>query len=267
VASFAVSVGLAGLLNTLGCGSRTSMLDPDAYDPGTDNVSGGGSRTVDPPPVGVAGKPSTGGSSVGIGGSSVATGGSSIATSGSSSTIQGGASGVDPSLSVQICQQYCPGYALQCGKRLNGQPCMPTCEAELDGSGPVCQSLGVQTLICLTPFFGATGEACEPAVNRALTACGAIAAAFTDCKAGGGKSGPKQPTPFDIASCKSAGSAADPSDCKALFSCPNGQYETYCSTSQTGISDCACISPNGSQTMGRFTQSTDVCFRAASVCQ
>ena len=76
------------------------------------------------------------------------------------------------SVAVTPCQQYCPGYSTQCGKLLKGQDCLSTCQGELNGYGPKCQGLGIGALNCLTPFFSARGGPCDPAVNRALTACG-----------------------------------------------------------------------------------------------
>ncbi len=261
VGSFAAAVGVLGLISTLGfgCGSRTSMLDPDVYGVGAENVENGGSiNNVTPKPIGTAGK-ATGGVVLGNGGAS------------SSSGSKGGASGVDPALSIPQCRQYCPGYAAQCQKRLKGQDCLSTCQGELNGSGSTCQMLGILALSCLTPFFSANGGACDPAVNRALTACGPIVDAFEECKTGPATNPAPvgMPTRGDVTSCPSMGGVGGPSpECKMLFSCPNGSYTTYCSSNRQNpaYTDCVCLGPGGTQTMTQLMQSANVCFDAAHVC-
>ncbi len=264
VVSFVAAASVFGWMSVVGfgCGSRTSMLDPDVFGAGTDSVARGGSSNVHPTPMGSAGKPASGGVLLGNGG----------AASGS----KGGASGLDPSLALTPCQKYCPAYGAQCAKRLKGQDCMPTCQGELNGSGPTCQVLGIQALNCLTPFFSANGGPCDPAVDRALTLCSGIVNAFEDCKKGA-SIGPKQPTTpppaptpgrVDVLSCPTPAVAIGP-ECKILFSCANGDYETYCSRNgqNPSLTDCVCTSPNGMQTMTQLMQSANVCFDAAHVCQ
>ncbi len=184
---------------------------------------------------------------------------------------------MDPGLALSPCQQYCPGYGAQCQKRLKGQDCMPTCQGELNGYGSTCQALGIQTLNCLAPFFSPNGGACDPAVNRALTMCSGIVTAFENCKEGT-TTGPKMPTPTptptpkpkptgDIGSCASMGSGGPGEDCKMVFSCANGLYETHCEVFQGDKADCTCVSPNGTQIMTRVARSMSMCLDAAFFCQ
>jgi hypothetical protein len=265
--SLAAAVVVLGSFSALGfgCGSRTSMLDPDVYGVGTENVGSGGTNNNDPTPIGSAGKKPSGGGVIGNGGATSSTGN------------KGGASGVDPSLASTPCQQYCPGYSSQCPKLLKGQDCTYTCQAELNGYGPNCQALGIQAINCLAPFFSPKGGACDPAVNRALTLCSGIVTAFTSCK-GGASPGTPTPTPtpagtparIDVTSCPTMGDVGGPSpECKMLFSCPNGSYETYCARNQQNpsLTDCTCWGPDGTQTMTQLMQSANVCFDAAHVCQ
>ena len=242
-------------MSTAGCGGRTSTLDPDAYALGPETVSTGGSGgTVDLNPIAGAGKPSSGGLP---------------GTGAASSGTQGGASGVDQKLAVQPCQQYCAGYATQCASRLQGRACQPSCEGEVNASGPVCQVLGIQTLNCLAPFFNAKGGACDPAVNRALTSCGPLLSAFGDCEkvgnAGAGQPQPPRPR-VDIASCTSVGTSGTGSECMGSFNCAGGSYQTLCSTSPSGLQNCLCIRPDGTQSMAQLKPSPDVCYDAFSAC-
>lgn len=82
VGSCAALVGVLGLISTIGCGSRTSMLDPDAYGVGHENVGNGGSGNLGPKPNGSAGKATSGGGLLGNGGAS-----SSGSRGGSSASI------------------------------------------------------------------------------------------------------------------------------------------------------------------------------------
>lgn len=226
------------------------MLDPDAYALGTENVGGGGIGSVDPG----AGKPSTG---IGL-----------LGNAGMSSGTQGGASGVDQTLAVQPCQQYCASYGTQCAKHLQGLVCQPNCEREVSAAGPVCQAIGIQTLNCLTPYFSAKGGACDPAVTQALTSCGPLLNAFEDCKNGGAVSpNPPTPPPVDVASCPSVGTSGDPSECWASFTCASGTYQTHCLTSPSGLRNCTCIAPGGAQSVTQLMPSANVCFDAVSACR
>src|SRR5262245_48596148 len=111
--------GLSVLLLGLGagCGSRTSMLDPDVYsEDGPDPVSGassGGSSNR-------AGSPAIGGSRpMQVGG-----------MSGSAPTPTAGQPGMptEPTAVTKTCQNYCAGYATKCPGELKGQDCQLACE-------------------------------------------------------------------------------------------------------------------------------------------
>ncbi|HKY41138.1 MAG TPA: hypothetical protein VJN18_34630 [Polyangiaceae bacterium] len=153
--SGAISLGLA-LLPTLACGSRTSALEQEAYDPGQDPYGGrssGGSSSV----------PQAGGNSTPIAGSSV--GGSS-----SSSTA------------TPVCEKYCNAYGPKCSARLEGRDCMAACIQEMTAFGSKCQTLGMNALKCLTPFFQNPAEHCDVAVSNALIKCESQVEGFDDCK-------------------------------------------------------------------------------------
>lgn len=247
-----VACGVAGLLVTAACGSRTSMLDPDAYDV---SQSEGGSSTR---PSGNAGKPSSN------------AGKPSSSAAGATSTPSGGASNstVDPGLAVQPCQQYCPGYGTQCKKRLKGQDCLSTCQAELNSSGATCQALGVKTLACLGPFFSPNGGNCDGAVNRALTKCQGIVAEFEKCKDLAASTSGNDPSLDFFASCQRDGGPMDDGSCTQIFTCANGPYITFCNWAQDGtmLLDCTCATPKGEAFNGRLTHSADACLNATALC-
>src|SRR5689334_3947317 len=71
--SLAGSIGMGGLVSVAGCGSRTSMLDPDAYAYGF--AAGGDPNGELPTPGGSAGRPGTAGTGTMIGTSGTGTGG------------------------------------------------------------------------------------------------------------------------------------------------------------------------------------------------
>lgn len=248
-----LSWGVVGLLATAACGSRTSMLDPDAY-----GQSEGGSSSRNP--LGNAGKasPGTGGRPI------VATGGATTSpTAGTSNT--GASSGVDPSLAIAPCQQYCPGYGTQCKKRLKGQECLPTCQGELNNSGPFCQALGTQALNCLAPFFSRGGGDCDAAVNRALTQCGVAVTQFEECKK---RFASGTPSANFVTSCPRSGDPGGDT-CTQIFSCNNGPYVTFCNPSGQSPArvDCTCITPTGQTLTARIKAEGDACLDAAALCQ
>lgn len=250
-----VSWGVVGLLVTAACGSRTSMLDPDAYE-----VGAGGTFTG---PLGNAGKPSSsvGGRPVGIGGATT------TPTAGAPSS--GPVSNVDPSVAVGPCQQYCPGYGSQCKRRLKGQDCLATCQNELNGSGPTCQALGVQTLSCLAPFFSRGGGDCDGAVARALAQCGDIVAKFDACKKEFLRSPGNNPSLNFVGSCLRSGGPMSDGNCSQIFNCNNGPYVTFCNqaTDGTMLLDCTCITPDGQTLVSRMLPSADPCLSATTLCQ
>jgi len=243
-----VSCGVLGLGSTAACGSRTSMLDPDVY-----SVGEGGSSNTNP--LGNAGKSSS-------------SGGRPVGTAGTGATVGGGkASGVDPSVAVGVCQQYCPGYSSQCKKRLKGQECIPTCQGELNNFGPVCQALGVKALSCLTPFFSPGGGDCDGAVNRALAQCGGIVTQFEECKKDFSRS-PGNPSLNFVGSCERSGGPMDQGNCGQIFNCSNGPYITTCTRSAQSAKqlDCSCVTPNGQTLDARLPASGDPCLDATALC-
>lgn len=253
VVSLATSFGVVGLLGTAACGSRTSMLDPDGYgltDGDSGGSSGGRGSGGTQSSVGSAGKASKGGGLVG--------------NSGATSTPSGGAStGVNPGLALTPCQQYCPAYGTQCKKRLDGKDCMATCQGELNSYGPSCQSMGIEALRCLTPFFTPNGNDCNGAVNKALSLCGPIVTAFDECKEN--VSSPSRPAQ-EVFSCPRSGDGGRINDCTSVYQCSNGPYIVFCSTAPNMLLNCSCVPPNGSLSSATLAISSDPCFDAAKLC-
>lgn len=236
------------------------MLDPDAYatdDDGT--VSFAGRASI--PSTGTAGKSSSG---PGLPGS---------AGTGPTKPVGGPTSGVDPSLAVTPCQQYCPGYGTQCKKRLEGQECLSTCQGEINGYGVGCQTLGINVLRCLAPFFSANGGDCNAAVNRALAQCGTLVTAFDSCKKNASGTPTPTPTPTPTKPIKSFGDCkrsggGDSTSCKESFYCNDGNYTVVCyPPDQSMLFDCRCINPNGETAFGRLLPAADLCMNAALLCQ
>jgi hypothetical protein len=254
VIGLAAAIGILGSIGTA-CGSRTSMLDSDAYDSSRDGV------------VGVAG--SAAGSGAGTAGKG-SNGMGLLGRAGSGSTPPGGGPprDVDSTLALTPCQQYCPGYGTQCNKRLEGQDCLSTCQGELNGYGTSCQTLGISALRCLTPFFSANGGDCDAAVNRALGPCGMIVAAFDNCKKGfDGSTTPTKPPREALANCGRMG-GGDTTSCTEVFSCSYGDYISYCSLATGSMFlDCGCVGPSGRMATGLLPPAGDVCLDAALLCQ
>src|SRR3954465_5430837 len=105
VVSVAGVAGVLGFRSTAGCGSRTSMLDPDLY--GYD-FAGDGNSDV-PLPIGNAGTKATGGTGTVSGGRGGRPSQPMPATGG-----KGGS--VNPGLAVAPCERYCPGYSTDCAE-------------------------------------------------------------------------------------------------------------------------------------------------------
>jgi hypothetical protein len=157
-----------------------------------------------------------------------------------------------------------------------GQDCVASCEGEINGSGPVCQKLGITALTCLTPFFQ-PGLSCDAAINIGLGKCGPAVAAFQNCKTPTMVPTPAPtPTPLppmptmppmiDVGSCLVTAGAVDPSNCKMSFSCPNGGFETYCSATPDGsVKNCACLGPSGQMASGVIKNVPEVCQLAATM--
>ncbi len=236
-------VGIASLLGTAACGSRTSTLDSDVYA----SVGQGGSGGVKP--GGTGGK--------------TATGGGLLGTAGASTSPPATSSGVNGALAKTPCERYCAGYGTQCKKRLEGKDCLTTCQGELNGSGPFCQSLGIDALTCLTPFFSANGGDCGGAVNRALTQCGDMIANFDDCK-NEFLAGNMNP----VSACPRAGDGGVNASCTSIYSCPNGPYVTFCSpTDSMQFAECGCVGPVGTPKSVRVPLAGDLCLDATALCQ
>ena len=256
VIGLAAAVAVLAPLGTA-CGSRTSMLDSDAYGSDSEGV------------VGVAGSANAPGSGT-AGKSTNGTGAPGRAGSSSTTPAGGAANSLDPTLALSPCQQYCPGYGTQCKPRLEGKECLSTCQGELNGYGTSCQTLGINALLCLTPFFSANGGDCNAAVNRALAQCGMIVAAFDSCKKGvSGSSTPSTPSkPISaLASCPRSG-GGDATSCVQAFACNEGSYVTFCSLPPGSmLLDCGCVSPNGQMVSVSLPPSSNVCVDAAAFCQ
>jgi hypothetical protein len=265
--------GLAVLLAS-GCGSRTSMLDQEAYEVGSDGVVNGGSSN------GGKGNGASGAGSSGHAGSpSTGSGGGSVSPSAGATGVggkTGGGGAVDPSLASAPCANYCPGYGTECAARLKGSECLPTCLNELNSFGPACQSLGIQALTCLTPFFTPGGNQCDAAVGRALSKCSKIVKQFEACKkkaSGGTAPSPTTPSPttptspkLDPTSCADGGNAAGPGFCLSTYNCQNGSYIVTCDISpMTMLASCTCMSPAGNQ-MITVPDVADPCELAAHSC-
>lgn len=253
VLGLAVAAGILGSIGTA-CGSRTSMLDSDAYDSSRDGV------------VGVAGR-ATGSGTGTAGTSSNGMGLLGRAGSGSTTPAGGPAKGVDTTLALTPCQQYCPGYGTQCNERLEGQDCLSTCQGELNGYGTSCQTMGISALRCLTPFFSAIGGDCNAAVNRALGQCGMIVTAFDNCKKGfDGSTTPSKPSDA-FSNCGRMG-GGDTTNCTEVFSCSEGDYIAYCSLpSGSMLFDCGCLGPTGRMATGVLPPAGDICRNAALLCK
>ena len=235
VGSVTALFAIVGLVGTAACGSRTSMLDPDVY---IADGQGGG-----------PGKGTTGGGLLGMAGASV------------SPSAPG--SGVDTSLTKAPCEQYCAGYGTQCRQRLDGKNCITSCQDELNGSGPLCQLLGIETLSCLTPFFSPKGGDCGSAVGRALTQCEELVSNFDECK-GQFASGVKNA----VSACPRMTDVGTGAGCISIFECGAGPYVTFCSpTESMQFVKCDCAPPSGIPTSIRIPLSKDTCLDATAICR
>ncbi|RYZ01545.1 MAG: hypothetical protein EOO73_35090 [Myxococcales bacterium] len=247
-----------GLWALVSCGGRTSALDPDVYGTDADGFGDGDE-------AGSSSGGSSGGRPTGAG--AAMSGGGSTPTAGGATS--GGASAVNPTLSLQACSQYCPGYGTQCKQRLMGQDCLTACQAEVNSFGTRCQALGIDALNCLTPSFTPNGANCEGAVNAALTKCGKIVNAFQECKQGRGPTKPSMPmTNVDVTTCGNMG-FVDATTCLDAYSCSTGFYTVLCSYSPSSTTaTCSCSRPSGDTASATFENDGKACFRAArTLCQ
>lgn len=218
------------------------MLDPDVYDPN------GQAGSTGLQPGGSAGKSTNGGGLLGTAGTTV------------SPTTPG--SNVDTTLATTPCQRYCAGYGTQCRQRLEGKNCLSTCQDELNGSGPFCQSLGIETLSCLTPFFSPGGGDCGSAIDRGLTQCKTLVTAFDDCK-----NRVMTGSPNPVSACPRSGDGGVNPNCVSIFSCGAAPYVTFCSaTDSTDFVECSCAPPVGNSQSLRIPMSKDPCFDATALC-
>jgi hypothetical protein len=264
IGAVSVLLGCGASLVTA-CGGRTSALDPDIY-----WTNGGGGSSAILPQAGRSGS----GGQPGIAGS-VASGGVS------SKPGKPNAGNVDPSLAIVPCQNYCPGFGTQCAQLVMGPDCLSACNGETNGFGARCQALAIQSLNCLAPFFtpGGNPNACTAAVQRALTKCGKAVDAFEKCKAevsGEPMIGAPIPTPtpmpmptpagFDLAQCAPGSPLTQDSACKQDWSCPDGEYITFCSPGQNNLSDCGCYKANGEMISGQQPTQNGACVVATELC-
>ncbi len=154
------ALAYAAVAGSTGCGGRTSMLDPDDFEPDSGGSSSGGSPS--------AGK-----------------GGTTASGAGASTSPSAGKGGLDPQAPVKPCASYCGGFAPLCPERLNGQECNAACTSEVNGFGKSCQARGIQALNCLAPFFQPNSGACSDVVRRSMQKCGEIVDQFQRCKMSG----------------------------------------------------------------------------------
>jgi hypothetical protein len=257
-----INVSLA-LLFAAGCGSRTSMLDSDAYtDEGDDDVimpgTGGKGGSTSPMPAtggksssggsgprgGQAsrgGQPASGGASGGAFPSAGAPVGGSFGTAGTGVST-GGSAPTPGTTTQQICTNYCKGYANTCSVELDGRDCVALCAAEVDGFGKSCQRLGLKAVKCLTPSFQKPNLSCGEATSQGLNRCGAGVNRFQECKRDVAPTPvPTDPTP---ANCDGFASG-DGQSCKMGLTCVDGNYTVGCQLLNNGYYACNCYYPNG----------------------
>lgn len=149
-----------------------------------------------------------------------------------------------------------------------GQDCLAACQAEVNSFGPRCQTLGINALKCLTPFFTPNGGNCDAAVNTALTKCGKVVSDFQDCKESQTPTMPSMPTMpgLNVTNCPSM-NFTDSLLCIDQYSCNAGVYMVLC-TFSSGTADCSCSRPDGSSTGTSFPNDGKACYRAATtLCQ
>jgi hypothetical protein len=220
------------LVSLLGaaCGSRTSMLDSDAYSStglgGASNVAGSGNTS---------GNPGKGGST----------------------------NAVDPSMSLAACTAYCKGYRVQCSSELGNRDCLETCAEQVNGNGKLCQSLGIEALQCVAPYFPTTGpsQGCSAVTSRAAAACTPELTQFQTCELA--PTPIPEPSPLDACEVTEEKS---PVDCIRVYECANGPYLVQCSRTNDGAQDCSCIPPAGPIKFAMYGPNRDPCLIAALDC-
>lgn len=231
IASGAGALGLLGV----GCGSRTSMLDSDAYS--SDGTGGFG-----------AGSGNTSGSSSKAGTSS-------------------DPNAVDPRVSASACERYCKGYRVQCARELGDRDCLATCAEEVNNNGKQCQASGIKVLECLAPLFPTSGpsQGCEVVSNRAAAACGPELAKFQNCAPSAKPTSPGPKRTPENCTVNEAGSSSG-SDCFRLLECNDGPYIVQCSPNGNGTTQCLCLAPIGQPQTLEYGSVGDACKLAAIEC-
>lgn len=228
---------MAVLVSLLGaaCGSRTSMLDADAYSStgvgGASNLAGAGNRS------GSAGK-----------------GGST-----------GDPNAFDPSKSAGACAAYCKGYQVHCSSELGDRDCLETCAQQVNGNGKQCQTLGIEALDCLAPHLTPTGpsQGCSAALSGAAAACTPELIQFQACK----QEPEPTPTPNPMPSrdCRVT-EGGGPDNCIQLYDCTEGPYLVQCISANDGAQACSCVPPTGAAQFSMYGPSPNPCQTAALSC-
>lgn len=253
--SLAGAAGAALAFGQVGCGSRTSMLDPDVYTTEGGNSSAGGSASQ-------GGKASGGKPSISPGGSAAA-----------GAPTSGGKAAFDVKAATAPCAKYCEGFAPLCPARLDGQDCNEACLREVNGFGKQCQAYGIKALNCLSPFFKQPKSFCEDIVAKAMLKCGTIVDRFQTCKDGDDAPEPQpQPDPDPVpnaepSSCPSMGSA-DSVGCFDVYSCQSGTYLVSCSNVQGDSTrqNCTCEGPNTTSGQVLLASPFEACKRMVASC-
>jgi hypothetical protein len=215
-----LALGATSLALTLGCGSRTSMLDPDVY-----ATDGGGSSS---------------------GGTNGVSRGGKTAAGGKPGTSSGAASGLDPGAAQTPCANYCAGFAPLCPARLNGEDCTPLCVREVSSASRQCQTLGIRALECLTPFLKPNSGGCQEVVSRAMLECGEVVDQFQQCADSDDVPVPQPDLRPNPSACPSM-SGAVARGCTATFACSGGSHVTNCALLDDAdhAFSCSCARPDG----------------------
>jgi hypothetical protein len=221
-----------------GCGSRTSMLDVDAY------------------------------SSEGLGGFG------NTAGSGANGGSKGDPNAVDPQRSVSACESYCKGFKVKCPAELSGRDCMATCAEEVNSKGKACQSLGIKALECLAPFFSSSSRSatCDDAKNNGSNTCNQELTKFAQCAAPVPMPNPNpQPDPGPgkrgmVNGCDASVSST-PDTCIRFYSCMDGPYLVECVSQLDGNFSCSCSFPSGVMQGAIYGPVADPCLKAGTDCR
>ena len=226
---------MAGITSALlvlgvGCGSRTSVLDVEAYASGGGSTAGSGNANGDP----------------------------NVA---------------DPQRSTPACASYCQGYKVKCAAELSGRDCMAICAGEVNGKGKECQSLGIEVLECLAPFFSASGPSrtCQAAQDDVSIACQSELGRFAQCAKPTSMPMPNpgpRPDPGKaglVDGCLAAVSTASDT-CIRYYTCMDGSYLVECVSQLDGKFSCACSFPSGVMQGAIYGAVSDPCVTAGTDC-